>query len=71
MAGRNVELRSVDSYTRDIRSLLRLRTAILIDTSLDVADRAKAVEHIDALVKMVQQFSNDIIQAEMDKDKTG
>jgi hypothetical protein len=55
-----VELRSAESYERDIKTLSRLRTAIAIDTSLDPVRRSAAIEGLDKVVKLVQSFARDL-----------
>jgi hypothetical protein len=55
-----VEVRSASSYERDIGTLRRLRTAIAIDSSLDMARRSAATECLDKIISLVQAFAREL-----------
>ena len=57
---RPVSLRTTDSYMRDLRVLLRLRTSLVIDSAIDEERRRAAVQHVDELVKLIQVFSAEL-----------
>lgn len=50
---RPVKARTADTYQREIQALLRLRSAIVLDSGADKTIADRAIEHIDALVKDV------------------
>jgi len=59
---RPIKRRNVKSYSRDIESLGRLRTAIIMDTTLDWTNASEAVEQIDRLVKCMVKLHSSIQQ---------
>lgn len=59
---RPIKKRNVKSYTRDIESLGRLRTAIMMDQSLDWAHANKSIQQIDKLIASLIELSNSVVQ---------
>jgi hypothetical protein len=48
---RPVKARTVKSYGRDVETLGRLRTALVLDSSVNQDVRARAIQHIDGLIE--------------------
>ena len=57
---RPIKKRTAKTYARDVESLGRLRTAILMDNSLDAVARGKAVVQLDKLVNELVGLSNSV-----------
>ena len=56
---RPVKVRTAKSYTRDIETLGRLRTAILMDKSVDAVLAGDAIAKLDQLVKALIPLTTD------------
>jgi len=59
---RPIMRRNVQSYKRDIESLGRLRTAMLMDHTLDWTMVQKAVKDIDQLVRRLIELSESSVK---------
>lgn len=58
-AGRPVKVRTTEAFARDLQTLAHLRTAILLDRSLDTGRAKKAVSLMDELTELLLEFSRD------------
>lgn len=56
MSGRPIQTRDRRTYQRDIEHLMRLRTAIQLDNSLDVTQANRAIKDIDRLTQSVLEL---------------
>lgn len=54
---RPVKRRNVKSYQRDIEALGRLRTALVMDSSLDWTLVKSTIENIDSLMRSLRDLS--------------
>lgn len=55
--GRPVKPRTAATFERDLQTLAHLRTAILLDRTLDRSETRRAVDLIDQLTELCLNFS--------------
>jgi hypothetical protein len=59
---RPIKKRTAKSYARDIEALGRLRTAILMDSSIDAVAMGKAMVQLDKLVGALIELNSSVQQ---------
>jgi len=55
---RPVKKRTGRSYARDVETLVRLRAAIQLDTTIGEGDTSKAAAQIDGLIETIGRLMN-------------
>lgn len=56
---RPVKVRTAETFERDLQTLAHLRTAILLDRTLDIGRAQKAVDLIDELTTLCLRLQRD------------